>query len=108
MPLHSEIDQRSLAMHKLVAQKVRADIGLLVRARATLDRWNAHVSPRTFVYLNEWRNLMDSGLEAVLSVATEDSEHAAAMRQASLLACLLTNQERFALLKQWKAQHASQ
>lgn len=107
MPLHSEIDQRSLAMHKLVAQKVRADTGLLLQARATLDRWNTHVSPRTFDYLNEWRKLMDSGVDAVLLVATEDSEHAAAMRQASPLACLLTNQERFALLKQWKAQHAS-
>lgn len=108
MPLHSEIDQRSLAMHILVAEKVRADTGLLVRARATLERWNAHVSPRTFVYLDEWRKLMDSGVEAVLAVATEDSEHAAALRQASPFACLLSNQERFALLKQWKVQHASQ
>lgn len=108
MPLHSEIDQRSLAMHKLVAAKVRADDQLLVQARQILDRWRQTVSPRTFVYLDEWRRLLDSGVDVLLAVATEDSERAAALRQASPLACLLSNQERFAFLKNWKAQHAAQ
>lgn len=108
MSLHSEIDKRSLAMHCLVAEKLRSDVGLLQRARATLDRWYIHVSPRTFVYLDEWRKLLDGGLEDLLAAATEDSAHAAALRQASPLACLLTNRERFAFLKQWKAQHAPQ
>lgn len=108
MPSHQEIDQRSLALHKLVADKVRHDERLMVQAQATLMRWYGVASPRTFTYLDEWRRLFDIGTEACLAVATEDSEHAAALRQASPLACLLTNQERFAFLKHWKQQHATQ
>ena len=107
MPTHQELDQRSLAMHKLVAGKVRADVRLLEQARDTLRRWHETSSPRTVGYLNAWQSLLDSGVEACLAVATEDSERAAALRQSSPLSCLLSNQERFAFLKDWKARHAA-
>ncbi|OGB32952.1 MAG: hypothetical protein A3F78_21700 [Burkholderiales bacterium RIFCSPLOWO2_12_FULL_61_40] len=106
MPTHQELDQRSLALHCIVADKVRKDAHLLDKARATLQRWHQTVSPRTFVYLDEWQRLLDQGEQACLAVATEDSEHAAALRQASPLACLLTPKERFEFLKSWKMQHA--
>lgn len=105
---HQHIDQRSLALHRLVADKVRADGRLLVQARATLARWYGVASPRSFTYLDEWQRLFDLGTEACLTAATEDTERAAALRQCSPLSCLLTNQERFAFLKQWKYEHAAQ
>jgi len=108
MPSHQQIDQRSLALHRLVADKVRLDDRLLDQARATLARWYGGASPRSFVYLNEWQRLFDLGTEACLVAATEDSEHAAALRQSSPLSCLLTNQERFAFLKQWNLKYAAQ
>ena len=108
MPTHQELDQRSLAMHRLVADKVRGDEQLLGKARVILSRWHQTVSPRTFVYLDEWQRLLDQGTQACLTAATEDSEHAAALRQASPLACLLTPKERFDFLKNWRQQHASQ
>jgi hypothetical protein len=108
MASHQHIDQRSLALHKLVADKVRRDDRLLDQARATLARWYRVASPRSFTYLDEWQRLFDLGTEACLTVATEDSEHAAALRQSSPLSCLLTNQERFAFLKQWNLKHAAQ
>ncbi len=36
---HSRINARSLAMHRLVAQKVRANPALLDKARENLRRW---------------------------------------------------------------------
>jgi hypothetical protein len=108
MPTHQELDQRSLALHRLVAEKVRGDAALLDKARATLIHWFETASPRTFLYLNEWRQLLDQGVEACLQKATEESQQGDALRQASPLACLLTPQERFAFLKQWKASHAPQ
>ncbi|MFM1978835.1 MAG: hypothetical protein RLZ68_100 [Pseudomonadota bacterium] len=108
MPSHQEIDQRSLALHKLVADKVRADGRLLGQARDTLTRWYGVASPRSFTYLDEWQRLFDLGTEACLTAATEDTERAAALRQCSPLSCLLTNQERFAFLKRWKCEHAAQ
>ena len=107
MPTHQELDQRSLAMHRLVADKVLADAQLLDQAKAILHRWHLAASPRTVGYLDVWQGLLDSGVDACLAVATEDSERAAALRQSSPLACLLSNQERFAFLKDWKARHAT-
>jgi hypothetical protein len=108
MPTHQELDQRSLAMHSLVADKVRCDELLLDKAREILARWHQTASPRTFGYLDEWQNLLDQGTQACLSMATENSEHAAALRQASPLACLLSPKERFDFLKNWRQQHAAQ
>ena len=108
MRTHQEIDQRSLALHQLVAEKVRHDEALLEKANQILRRWRATVSPRTFVYLDEWQRLIDQGAEVCLAVAVEDSEHAAALRQASPLACLLTPKERFEFLKSCGRTHAPQ
>jgi hypothetical protein len=36
---HSRLDERSLAMHRLVAEKVQADPTLLDKARDNLRRW---------------------------------------------------------------------
>jgi hypothetical protein len=95
-------------MHRLVAEKIRADTSLMADAEAVLQRWYQTVSPRTHIYLDDWNRLIQSGVEPCLAVATEDSERAAALRQASPLACLLTNRERFAFLKNWKLRHAPQ
>ena len=40
MPTHKELDQRSLAMHRLVADKVMCDEKLLDKAREILSRWH--------------------------------------------------------------------
>jgi hypothetical protein len=36
---HSRLDERSLAMHRLVAAKVQADPALLEKARQNVRRW---------------------------------------------------------------------
>jgi hypothetical protein len=108
MHTHQEIDQRSLALHRLVAAKVRGDFSLLEKAEQILQRWRTFVSPRTFVYLDEWQRLIDQGPEACLAVAVEDSERAAALRQSSPLACLLTPKERFEFLKSRSQTNAPQ
>ncbi len=108
MRTHQEIDMRSLALHRLVADKIRHDAVLLDRAKAILHRWHQTASPRTFVYLDAWQNLLEKGEDACLAAATEESEWGNALRQASPLACLLTHQERFAFLKHWKQSHAPQ
>jgi hypothetical protein len=105
MRTHQEIDQRSLALHRLVATKIRSDPALLDKAGEILRRWRETVCVNTQPYLEEWRRLMEQGPDACLAVAVEESEHAAALRQSSPLSCLLTNQERFRFLKEWNRNH---
>lgn len=105
MRTHQEIDERSLALHRLIAEKIRRDPILFERVRTTLARWRRIVCPSAQTYLVEWERLANQGVDACIAVATEDSERAAALRQSSPFAGVLTNQERFAFLKEWKRNH---
>lgn len=102
---HHEIEARSLALHRLVAEKVRQDPMLFEIARTNLARWRAHATPGDSYYLAEWERLFGAGIEAALAVATEDSERAAALRQSSPFAGVLTTSERRAFLKAWSSGH---
>ncbi|MBC7700275.1 hypothetical protein, partial [Aquabacterium sp.] len=101
MRTHQDLDDRSLALHRLIADKIRRDPALFDKARATLAHWRQRVSIRTQPCLAEWAALMDQGMDACLAMAVEDSEHATALRQSSPFSGLLSNQDRFAFLKAW-------
>ena len=81
MRTHQEIDARSLALHRLVADKLRQEPARLEDVKATLARWRQTVCPATQPYLREWELLIEQGLERCLAVAVEESEHATALRQ---------------------------
>ena len=104
---HQELDARSLALHCLVAAKLQGDPSLFARVQETLARWRTIVSPNSQPYLDEWERLIQRGMAACLAVATENSEHATALRQASPFCGILTNKERFAFLKTWSQEHES-
>jgi hypothetical protein len=108
MRTHQEIDRRSLALHCLVAERVMRDPALFEKARRTLGRWRQTVCVASQPYLEEWERLMNQGIDACLSVAVEDSQRAAALRQSSPFSGILTNRERFAFLKQWRSDHEAQ
>jgi hypothetical protein len=102
---HQQIDARSLELHRLIADKIRADPALFERARATLMRFRRMVDERSQPYLVAWERIFAQGMEATLALATEDSEWAAAMRQSAPFAGILTNQERWAFFQNWWKQH---
>lgn len=102
MRFHQDVDQRSLALHRLVADKIRRDPALFNKVRQTLARWRTTVCASSQPYLQEWEHLADSGLEACLLAAEEDSERARALRQSSPFTGVLTHGERFTFLKTWR------
>ena len=106
MPSHQEIDARSLALHRLIAQKVARQPALLEKALHTVKRWQTLVSTSSQPYLREWEELLDQGADACLAVAVEESQRAAALRQCSPFTNILSNAERFAFLKNWKSNEA--
>lgn len=103
---HQYLDQRSLALHRLVAEKMRRDPRLQAKAQVIVEKWCLRSTPRTMPYLLEWQRLLRLSLEECLALATEESEVASALRQSSPLACLLAPRERWAFLRNWSAQHA--
>lgn len=107
MTSHREIDQRSLALHRLVVEKIRREPVLFDNVNRTLAHWRTIVCVNSQPYLKEWEQLVNQGIDACLAAAVEDSEHADAMRQASPFCGILTNQERFAFFKEWRQNHES-
>jgi hypothetical protein len=101
-----QLEQRSLALHVLAAEKLRLDNSLLAKVRLVLDHWGAVTSPRTHSYLAAWQAAVNQGVDPLISAALEDSEHGAALRQASPLVCLLSNSERFSFFKKWAEKYA--
>ncbi len=103
---HRLIDERSLAFHRLVAEKLRADPGLLDLARANLCRWEASASPRVRPVLAEWRALIDAPRDELLAVLAGGDERATRLRQSSPFAGALTPGERFAILREFQSRES--
>src|SRR5438105_1776829 len=90
---HRRLDERSLALHRLVAQKIQASPALLDKARDNLRRWqqaNASTSPA----LAEWKHIIRGPVDQVVALLLERSERAARLRQSSPFCGILTQAER--------------
>lgn len=105
MPTHADLDARSLALHRLVAERLRQDPAAFEHARDTLARWRQSADARVQPYLAAWEAIMAKGLQSTIVFMLEESERAAALRQASPFAGLLSHAERFAALKAWRQEH---
>ena len=100
---HRLIDERSLAFHRAVAEKLRAQPARLGQAKANLERWAAGASPRVRPVFAEWHSLLDGPFDRLLAILTADEPRAARLRQSSPFAGLLTPSERFAILREFQA-----
>jgi hypothetical protein len=90
---HSRLDERSLAMHQLIAAKVQADPALLDKARENVRRWQvSEGSPK--LALAEWEQILDGPVNQVAQFLAERSERATRLRQSSPFAGILTEAER--------------
>jgi hypothetical protein len=97
---HDWIDERKRAMHVRVAEKLRADPGLIRTAWENLERWEGLRGPEP-VY-DEWREILSWPLEALLEVLVEESEPADRLRQSSPFAGVLTPAEGMAIIEYYE------
>lgn len=91
MRTHQEVDARSLALPRLVAEKIRRNPDLLQHVKTTLTRWQTHVDAASQPYLKQWEALINQGLDTCLQVCIEESHMATALRQSSPFCGILTN-----------------
>ena len=102
---HRLHDQRSLAMHRLIAEKLAHDPSLLDVALATIARWRATTSANSLPYLDAWQAIIEQGLEATIAAATDPSERGIQMRQAAPFTGILSQEERAAFMAAWHREH---
>ncbi len=87
-------------MHRLIAEKVQADPGLLDTARETLRRWQ-HSDGSPQMALAEWEEILGGPVHQVVRFVTERSERATRLRQSSPFAGILTEAERQAIYESY-------
>lgn len=96
-----ELDRKSLELHRLAVQKIKADPALFCRVQETLTRYMAKAGTTPSPYLTEWQSILDQGIGVALSVVVEDSERAQVLRSSSPFAGVLDEEERLAFLAAW-------
>lgn len=90
---HCRLDERSLALHRLVAWKVLADPALLDQARQNVRRWRT-MDGSPSLALSEWESILSGPVDEVTRFLMEPSERATRLRQSSPFCGILTEAER--------------
>jgi hypothetical protein len=99
---HEWIDQRSLALDKAIAEKLRAEPELLQRAKDTLQRWILQRQPAVPKALVEWEEILNTWrFENILALLTSSEEEATRLRQSSPFCGILTQQERLKIFQMY-------
>jgi hypothetical protein len=107
MRSHEWIDERSLALDLAIAEKLRAEPGLLDRARTTLDRWLEQRQPAVPSALLEWREVLSRWPFArILDLLASSDENTRRLRQSSPFCGILSPEERLAILKDYESRRA--
>jgi len=107
MRSHEWIDQRSLALDRAIAEKLRAEPDLVDRARSTLARWVEQRQPTVPPVLLEWGEILAHWpLPRILDLLVSSEENPRRLRQSSPFCGILSPQERLAILKAYESRRA--
>jgi len=98
---HERIDQRSIALHRAIAEKLAANPELLQIAHDNLIRLTQK-GGRSQPYWDAWSELIARPLPELLQQLTEDNERMRALRQATPFAGVLNPSERWAIYDRFK------
>ena len=107
MKSHRQIDERSLAFGRAIADRLTGHPELVTRARATLVRWLGTCSPGARPALEEWLAALDGPREGVVALLTGADERAVRLRQSNPFAGVLSPQERTAILRRFESHDAA-
>lgn len=104
--------EKSLWLHRAVlGELVRDPERVVEKARDNLERWGHKHAPdgMTAVYLCQWSEVLDSGLDQIIETLTSPSETASELRQNTPFAGVLDDETRVRVLRNftthWNREH---
>ena len=101
MLTHAQIEERSILLHRAIAQRVSENPALLEVARANLRRWIGQQGER--LYWTEWEKILEDPMEELLAFMVSPSERARRLRQSSPFSGILTPRERWKIYESFAA-----
>jgi hypothetical protein len=93
---HQLIDERSLELHRAIAERLRANPELIDHARRNLHRWLSRfeLSKSLERCYQEWLQILDThSVEEIALLLTDHSETATRLRQNSPFTGILSSRE---------------
>ena len=99
---HLRLDDRSLALHGLIADKLSANPALLAIARGNIRRWQT-VGEIDSPALAEWVSILSGSFDQIIATLTDTSEDAKRLRRSSPFAGMLAETERRTVYESFSA-----
>ena len=103
---HIRIEERSIALHRAIAERIRTNPRLMEKARENLQKYLDQFAqenrplPKS---LSEWQDILTNrSLEAVLAFLVSSGETAGRLRQSSPFAGILTPKERWKIYEAYR------
>ena len=96
---HELAEARSLALHRVVAERLRRDPAVLARAKARVDDWLRRGQPHV-EYARAWQSLLSGSMDELVALLVDGSERARALRQVTPFAGVVNPRERWALWRE--------
>ena len=103
---HEIVDDRSLDMDRVIAEKIRANPKLIQIALANIERWlaNPDYSESGRQSALEWKGIIERfSVGALATLLESSSEEARRLRQSSPFCGILTPDERQAIFRKYEA-----
>jgi hypothetical protein len=103
---HHVAEQRSIALHREVARRLRAQPELLDRARKRVSGWadQGSVAPH---WVRVWSELLKRPLGDVIAAITDAGQHGCDLRQTSPFAGVIDSATRWRILRDCERQRRS-
>jgi hypothetical protein len=95
---HWVIDAHSLAMDRLIAQRLRENPAVLDKARTVLAKWMTSCDASVRPVFEEWRAILDGPISGVFAVLEGVDERSTRLRQSSPFCGILSPAERASIL----------
>jgi len=105
MRQHQQIDARALVLGRCVAAHIDADPARsdLDKARQTCQRWLRVLPESQHAPILEWAAILESSWSEIRNVLLDPGEEGNRLRQNSPFCGVLSNRERWAILREFEA-----
>lgn len=99
---HQKIELRSIAFHRLVAERLLQNPSLLDVARENLRRWNDK-GGRSSPYFAQWKEILDLPPEKVAEIIVSEEPQMVELRQSTPFCGILSPRERWQVYEAFRA-----
>lgn len=101
---HEWIDQRSLALDRAIAAKLKAQPELFQRAKDTLENWIQQRQPAVPAVLLEWQEILATwSFDQILALLNSAEPEPTRLRQSSPFCGILTEEERMQIFQEYES-----